>query len=313
MIKELSNRDKAVRFLAEELNSGSLGLFLGAGISKSFDLSGWLDLLNDIRVHDRLKMEPIPLYAKTEEARSEKKKRIEYSADELQDFANEIYFELKQDEAILKSVVREVLYNGVELNEGFDFFSHKQMVAFSLLISGGLKGRVQTVFTLNYDSLLEWYLSLFGCEAQAVYRLPYKKSKCDVEVFHPHGYLPHKLFDNQESDEIVLARKQADRRLGSRDNLWFDTTLFHLSTKVFLFIGLSESTSSDRMLSTLLTKAFDQADRTLGIWVFRHEIDKNVKIELESCGIAVLILDEEDGIARFVLDICRKSSELIRI
>ena len=205
------------------------------------------------------------------------------------------------------------MYKNVKVEEDFDFFKHKQLISFSLIIMGGLRGRIDTVFTLNYDSLLEWYLSIFGFKSNSIYKLPYKKVKCDVEVFHPHGYLPHTNYEkSNSSDKVILTRKQADRRLGDKNNPWFDTTLYHLSSKVFLFIGMSESTTTDRLLSSLFTTAHDRSKRTLGIWVFRRPIDKSVKQELNSSGIAPLILEGDDAIANFILEICKKASLLIK-
>jgi len=312
---ELKNKDRAIDFLARELEKGSLGLFLGAGVSRSFDVGGWLDLLNEIRSHPEVNLDVKEKYEKDSSGNilkdaDDKNIFREYSAANYQSFADEVYFKLNEDEQKLKTIVKEVLYKGVDFGKSFDFFKHRQLISLSMLITGGLRGKVDTVFTLNYDTLLEWYLTQFGIKSNSVKDLPYMKIQSDVEIFHPHGYLANDEFDKGgESKIIVLAKKQAARRLANRENPWFDTTLQHLNNKVFLFIGMSESTSGDILMATLLTRSHDLVKKTKGVWIFVNPIDSVTESSLLSVGIAPLILEKKD-ISKFLLDINKRASEL---
>ena len=302
---QFNSKEKISDFLSEQLNNGALGLFLGAGVSRSFDVSGWFNLLNDVRIHPKVNLNILPSIGSDG-------KKIAYSADALQEAADEVFFKLNEDEKLLIEVVSSVLYKGVDLEINFDFFSHRQLIAYSLLIAGGIKGKVETVITLNYDSLLEWYLQLFGCKTQSIYKLPYKKEKCDVEVLHPHGFIPlPSQITLSNSEDLILTGKQADRRLGNKDNPWADITSYHLRNKVFLFIGLSEATSGDRLLSPLLTVSHDECNRIMGVWVFVKDINDSIQNRLRSNGIIPIVLKEPGELEKFILEICRKSCLLI--
>jgi hypothetical protein len=73
---ELEIKEKAIEFLAKSLTDESLSLFLGAGISKSFDLDNWKQLLNKINLDPEV---GLPLLSKKK-----------YSADDYQHAADKI-------------------------------------------------------------------------------------------------------------------------------------------------------------------------------------------------------------------------------
>ncbi len=293
---ELEIKEKALEFLAKNLINESLSLFLGAGISKSFDLDNWKALLNKLNTDPEINL---PILTKEE-----------YSADEYQTAANNIVRKLSGDDQKLIALISKYLYDGLNLSESFDIFEHKQLISLASLIMGNRRGRVENIFTLNYDSLLEYYLKSFGFTVTAVYDLPYFSTGHDVEIFHPHGYIPHKLMKQKSSKEIILSKTQADKRLGCAESLWFSLVKHYLSKNVFLFIGMSEATAGDRMISPLLQNVKDNVYRDLGIWIFHHQVKDSVMDDLRELRIAPLVLEGKNEIANFLLSISRKAMEI---
>ncbi|MEP2936866.1 MAG: SIR2 family protein [Gilvibacter sp.] len=295
---EIELKSKAIEFLAQQLKNESLSLFLGAGISKSFDLDNWLSLLNKLNADPKIGLPELP------DSKA-------HSADDFQNAANAIVRKLSGNEKDLIELISNHLYDGLDLeSKSLDIFKHKQLISLSSLIMGNKRGRVKNVFTLNYDSLLEWYLKSFGFTVNTISELPYFSTGHDVEIFHPHGYIPHKVMGQASSKEIILSKSQADKRLGEVDSPWSSLVKHYLSKNVFLFIGMSEATAGDRMISPLLRNVRGKVDRELGIWIFKHDVKESVKDDLRDLKIAPLILKDDDEIPNFLLSISRKAMEL---
>jgi hypothetical protein len=293
---ELEIKEKALEFLAKSLFNESLSLFLGAGISKSFELDNWKELLNKINSDPEVNLPPL----------SKKK----YTADDYQNAANQIVRKLDEDDSKLIRLISKYLYFGINLDDSFDIFEHKQLISLASLIMGNKRGRVKNVFSLNYDSLLEYYLMSFGFTVTTISDLPYFSTGHDVEIFHPHGYIPHKLMKQKNSKEIILSKTQADKRLGQATSLWSSLVKHYLSKNFFLFIGMSEATAGDRMISPLLQNVKDSVNRELGIWIFHHKVSDSVKDDLRGLKIAPLILEGKDEIANFLISISRRAMEI---
>jgi hypothetical protein len=293
---ELEIKENALEFLAQNLVTESLSLFLGAGISKSFELDNWKSLLNKMNSDPEI---DLPLLNKRT-----------YTADEYQNAANKIVRKLGEDDKKLILLVSKYLYNGINLDDSFDIFEHKQLISLASLIMGNRRGRVKNVFSLNYDSLLEFYLMSFGFTVTTISDLPYFSVGHDVEIFHPHGYIPHRIMGQNNSKEIILSKTQADKRLGQNDSPWFSLVKHYLSKNVFLFIGMSEATAGDRMISPLLQNVKDSVNREIGIWIFQHEVEDSVKDDLRGLKIAPLILEGKNEIATFLISISRRAMKI---
>lgn len=295
---EIESKSNAIEFLAEQLRDESLSLFLGAGISKSFDLDNWLGLLNKLNSDPLIEL---PTLSEDDN----------HTADDFQSAANAIVRKINGEEKVLIRLIAKYLYEGLDLeSKSFDIFKHKQLISLSSLIMGNRRGRVKNVFTLNYDSLLEWYLKSFGFTVNTISELPYFSTGHDVEIFHPHGYIPHETMNQSPSKEIILSKSQADKRLGEVDSPWSSLVKHYLSKNVFLFIGMSEATAGDRLISPLLRNVRGRVDRELGIWIFKHDVKESVKDDLRDLRIAPLILKEKDEIPNFLLSVSRRAMEL---
>lgn len=290
----LSYKPHATEYLAHRLNEGNLVLFLGAGTSAGFGLPNWLKLVNELRIVANL-----PILSG------------EATTTNLQEAADEVEDILKGEK--LSDAIRSILYKDFDSLSIEKVLDNKLLVAVTSLLMGSKRGRVTRVVTLNYDSMLEWFLELFGFIVQPIYKLPALEGSEDVRVYHPHGYIPHSSVGNDTGDQIILSQSSADRRLGSPNDKWFEMTRHILSTGVGLFIGMSENTLGDRALSPLFLHCSEQFKevRPLGVWLlYKSEISKAKDFSRK--GIVPLQINDDAEMIGFLLEICQKARLIIK-
>ena len=166
--------------------------------------------------------------------------------------------------------------------------------------------------TLNYDSNLEWFLSLFGFQVNSISDLPSLEGSEDVRIYHPHGFIPHDSLKLSMSKFLILGLKDANNRLGNRNDLWFEKIRQILESGVCLFIGLSENTLSDRAIAPLLSATGDQFRdiRPLGIWIIRGKLQEEKRKELFRNNIVPLEIDNDLEISNYILEISQKALEI---
>lgn len=287
-------KPNAIEYLAHRLNQGTLVLFLGAGASRGFGLPDWLTLVNKLR-----EVANLPVLSGNP------------TADELQEAADEVEDSLKGES--LKEAIKNILYIGFDEIKIQQVLDNHLLVAVTSLLMGSKRGRVSRVVTLNYDSMLEWFLELFGFLVQPVYKLPVLEGSEDVRIYHPHGYIPHASLGLVSSDKIILSRSSADLRLGSQNDPWFEMTRHLLNTGVGLFIGMSENTLGDRALSPLFSHCAEQlkGTRPLGIWLlYGGEVSKGKDFSRKA--IIPLSIKDDSEMVGFLLEICQKARLIVK-
>ena len=294
--EEYKNKPYAIDFLSDHLIDGSLVLFIGAGTSKSFGLPSWIGLINALR-------EKVGL----------NKLKSQSSAQQLQSAADEILDTkiIKSDKGKLIELIEDILYPNIE---GIDIklaYSNPLLISISSLLMGSKRGHVQRVVTLNYDSMLEWFLTLYGFMIKPISRLPSLEGSEDVRIYHPHGFIPHKSLMMEKSDFIILGLDDANKRLGNPYDPWFEKVRQILESGVCLFIGLSGDTLSDRVIAPLLTTCGGNLKnrRPLGIWILKDKLTKSKEMEYFRNHIVPIEIRDEFKIAEFVLNISQKAME----
>lgn len=294
--KELQKPEFAIDFLSEHLINGTLVLFLGAGSSKGFGLPNWLVLTNEFRKKVGLK---------EIDAKITSPEQIQQAFDEALDV-------IDNDEVKKMEIIQTILYNDLDNLNVKLAYSHHLLVSISSLLMGSSRGHISKVVTLNYDSMLEWFLSLFGFKVNSISKLPALEGSEDVRIYHPHGFAPHPKLNLQQSDFLILGMKDANNRLGNRGgDIWFEKLRQIMESAVCLFIGLSENTLSDRAIAPLLSATGDlfKDERPLGIWINKSDISDEKKAEYFRNNIAPVVINDVDGIAEFVLKISQRAIE----
>ncbi|HUN17686.1 MAG TPA: SIR2 family protein [Saprospiraceae bacterium] len=292
--KELQDQNSAIDFLADHLINGTLVLFLGAGASKGFGLPNWFELINKFRGK-------VGLCAINNSTTPE---IMQNAMDEAIDI-------IKNDESKKIKIVKEILYPSTnELSVKLAYSSHL-LISISSLLIGRKRGHIKRVVTFNYDSMLEWFLSLFGFQVNSINELPALEGSEDVRIYHPHGFVPHPSLDFRESDFLILGLKDANNRIGARNDPWVEKLRQIMETGVCLFVGLSGNSLSDRVIAPILstTGDFFKDERPLGIWIYKDKLTDDKQKEYFRNNIIPIEMLEDSEISEFLLKISQNALE----
>jgi len=296
--EELEDKDFAINFLGDELIKGNLLLFLGAGTSFDFGLPSWEKLVNEMRNEVGLS----PIAGK------------DLSTVELQNAADEVIDTLDNNDELI-SLISKVLYKDGSVKLDISHAStNKLIIALSSLIIGSRRGHVKRVISLNYDSMLEWFLSCYGYLVKTVVNLPSFEGLEDVRIYHPHGYVPHPEFSDEKSNEIILGLSSANMRLATSGDPWFELVRHQLNCSTNLFLGMSINSLEDRAIGPLFTKCGNDSKgiRPLGIWISYDELSETNMKAFRRNNIAAIELNTVDKICEFLFAICQNAMNKFR-
>jgi hypothetical protein len=288
--EELKNKDLAIDYLADNLKSGTLVLFIGSGVSKGFGLPSWIQLVNSLRAKVSLP------------------EVTSFTTEDLQRAADQVIDKLGAKEELL-DLLEEYLYQDLKSLPISDILNNNLLVSICALLMGGKRGHISRVVTLNYDSMLEWVLSIFGFAVKTIYKLPELEGSEDVRIYHPHGYVPHPLINGNRSDFAILGMDSVNKRLGTPGEPWFEMTRHFLDTGLCLFIGLSANSLYDRAIAPLFNTSGDKHStvRPLGIWIVKDDLPPDTEADFLRTNIIPIHISEEKDISEFLLQICQKA------
>lgn len=289
-LSDLRQPDRAASYLAARLRDGTLVLFLGAGVSSGFGLPQWVALVN--RLRKRVGLGLLPEAASSED--------LQIGADE-----GRAKFSPGQD---YRDALRSALYDGVSLSA--DRLLAPLMVAIGALLMGSKRGRVKRVVSFNFDSMLEWFLTMHGFVVRVVRDVPALEGDEDVRVYHPHGFIGHPSLDMRDSSDVILGLDSVHARVGSPSDPWFDTTRHLLRSGVGLFIGMSQRSFRDPSIGSLIMATGKEISltRPTGIWIIRGNVTREEHEEFERRNVVALPLQGEAEIREFLLDVCQKAA-----
>jgi hypothetical protein len=288
---ELTYSPRASNFLAEHLQRGTLVLFLGAGVSKGMGLPNWVEYVNKIR--QKVCLTPVS---------------SDSNAEDLQIAADEVENKCESEEKYFQ-ILKSCLYEDIE-ELSSTVLKNDLITAVCALLMGSKRGNIRKVITLNFDSMIEWFLSLYGFITRVVYQLPALEGAEDVRIYHPHGFLPHGSLGLPDSDFVILGLDSINKRLGTPGDLWFEMVRHLLRSSVCLFVGLSDRTFSDRSLAPLLTSTGEEInkERPTGIWMLKGNISESKRNQFLRNNVVPLELPTAKDIADFLLGVCRKAA-----
>ncbi len=279
----LSDPDSAASELARMLHRGELALLLGAGVSRGLGIPTWHTLARVMAREAGLNKVP-----KISGQGINRKKK---NGSDL----GEIFRKIERlDKSGFKAKVKKWLYFRWRERRG-NWASHN-LVALGSLISGTARGRVENVLTLNFDSLLETYLRLYGFIAQPITAYPQLLKRADVHIFHSHGYLPFDAEDGIETMDIVLSSQAYFEALGDPQHTTWKMMDYVFAHKRILAVGTSgDDTPSRAVLANLAkTNAHD------GL------------LELRDSKIAAVRLQSYADLPEFLFSIARKAALLLK-
>lgn len=279
----LKSNDDVTLYLADELINSRLTLFIGSGISLSFNILGWTELVKDVC----------------------KQSGVDYSESIEKDVLMK-YCKTSLRENYL-STVKKSLYQNYK-PELSNIATNELLVSIGAMIIGSKRGKISKVITYNYDDILETYLLYHGYMPNTISRVPYSKIDADIDIYHPHGYLP--FIWGKDSKSIVLDQDSYSASSGIDNPFYREIESAVLSTTC-LFIGIS---GRDRAVNDLIIKSKDNhiskyKPNTLFGFIFKLESDLKSYEEdsFKENGIFCIKIKDQKEIALFISNICHQA------
>lgn len=283
--------NKLKGFLASQLTHGRLALVLGAGISIPFGLPDWKGLIDSLYLEcDETPEDGLNLERLAEHLRNK------HFADDKEGFLN---------------LVSTKLYNS--FSPDFDILrQNKTLAAVGSLVMASFRGTVSSVITLNFDNILELYLTYHGFAVSSVGNQKFWNQSADVTIYHPHGYLPIPS-TGRKSEDIVFDQESYSRVIGNPNSLWYQKVLTILRTHTCIFIGLS---GNDNNLDSLLFASNDNHAIREGAtlhWGVHFTTDRSEATcsSWRRRGVFSKIVDNyAEALPGFMFEICQKAARI---
>lgn len=275
--------------IAETLRVGHLKLILGAGISMDFGLPNWSDLI--FKCLNNLCLEKGEHLIEREDF----DKNFSKYEKKLNQYEGETNY---------SRIVRDSLYSEMPSNlEDILLEGAPGLLAIAALCTGTTRGRVRHIFTLNFDDILEQYLSLLGLKVNSGSSFTRDNYDADIRIDHLHGYLPR---NEDNLSDIVFSPRSYTQRYAQTHGFddWFVSQW--VGSKLLL-IGLS---GSDQLLQTnaIKHKSLMNNDEVHGYALLTPSAYEDNHKDLVSNGICPIKIPPKE-IPKFLLSCCQLAIE----
>jgi hypothetical protein len=287
-------KDAFIQVLSIFLKKGQLTLILGAGVSIDIGLPDWSSL-------------------------------VKYCVEEIKDLTNDVDFSGKRSPQELSEIMSRVkakcntqedyiklvqksLYKN---NPNLDFYQIEKnlLIAIGSLIVGNTRGSVKNIMNLNFDSFLEWFLLIYGLKVSIIDKVGKIKENSDVDILHPHGFLPHpKLTTLAFSDEILFTWEEQKIREIS-NSLWKSKYQDFFRESIFFTIGVHPNSVSEYIIPYLLEikTNIDRKGYPFGFVLCPEgEMTESNVRKFDSCDVVYLECKKEE-IPEIIFDISQQS------
>jgi len=241
--------------LRDAYKNKTLTIYLGAGVSMGSGLPSWdaLVLAMYFKVMDQQRLgrwRPYPNYllAISEWQLNHLHEPLEISARKIRR-----HFQGKEEK--FRDSMWETLYEGFQPPEGTEFRppdcsylrnGNPTLQSIVELCTSRPEGKVKSVVTYNYDSLLESALN--DIPHKPIWTADGRPSVSQIPVYHVHGYVPFDKKEGSAPEDIVFTEDQYNR-VASDPYSWANLVQIHcMSSSVGLMIGLSLSDRNMRRL-----------------------------------------------------------------
>lgn len=304
LIKDFASFDKAKTQIALDLNEGSLGLLLGSGASIAISLPNWPKLVLSIA------NETFPTESHTYD------ENTTYDTDFLKELIGRIKRHYNDDLLKYFDIVRRHLYAGVS----FDFKTAQKnlLIAIAALTTGQKRGTVKDIVTLNFDSVLEWYLTTLGLDVNVLSTKLLFHKRSDVNITHIHGFLPHDIKKWPTSDFLIFSKKEFMDRVFSNTDYWKGHLTEFFRRHTFLSIGVSpESLENDicvylRDLDNWYQSQKLTREKPYGYaFLHRQKVTSTQVTELSDTGIVPILYENHDDVPEMIFEIAQIASSKI--
>lgn len=294
-LERLAHPDAAAEYLGGCLFRGSLALLLGAGVSEPLGA---------------------PLYRALIDSCLAELGEPAFEGADLELGATRVARIAEEKGKNLQMLLTSHLYPKGAPRPS-DLMRSARMGALGAMLMGSKRGNVDTVLTLNFDSLLEEYLLLHGYVVNVVTKLPSLIGSEDVTVFHPHGYLPSETGPGKPSPspELIFTKESVSKMLGNPSHPTPFLMREIIRAKVLLLLGVSPGTTIGNALGPILSheSAAIRPDRPSAFWISAETPDADYRRVLLSANVVPVVLDSFERVDEFLLSICREAAKQISV
>lgn len=276
--------------LGRLLRSGSLRLFLGAGVSSGFGLPEWRALIARVLGREADEAFVASLGTMSEKAQAT-------LIDPVDDGSPQ-YVRL----------VQEALYRDVRADLVERLQRSPLLLAVAALVTGGLcRGRVDSVVTYNYDDLLEQYLAMLGYGVCVRIRPDDVSTRAEVEINHPHGWIPQGWDGVSVYEPPLLSERSYRARRAEIDEGWSALVEHGLMSKIGLFLGMSGDDGAILDVLKRTQRHVKRSEDYVGYWLLTPDaFDRNANAvrDVGHCPIRI----EKERVPSFVFRICQEAA-----
>lgn len=283
--EDWEDRDRLLNYLAQQLLSQRISLFMGAGVSAALSLPNWTALIDGMHCAAGV-ARPIGL-GDTQAA--EALYVSQFGGDRI---------------AFAKNVQRALYSKGSLTAAALD--SNPLLSALGALVMSSVRGHAANVVTFNYDDLLETYLANRGFAVESVDILPKWSSLSDVTVLHPHGLLPSDMSDPQRG--VVLTQLDFDEIVGDTRDLWRQKVTSIMRSTTPIFVGLSGNDANLTSMMAEVNKLHSKGNSILYWGVRLGLTDDLMSPTWAARGVFHHPLNNHADAAPFIMEVCRRAA-----
>lgn len=284
----------AAKLINNDLNKGCLKILLGAGISKQFGLPTWADLMYACLKEYSIRESSFPLPKYDDFVGYDQITQLRL-IDKIE----------KQDYYL--EVVKTALYKDIKDVNDIFLSGAPGLLAIAAFCLGTTRGKVNHIFTLNYDDILECYFKLLGLRVDTGSNFQRDNKWCDIRVDHIHGYIPQDGEINYDEKIIFSYDSYQKRKIKLHTDIssWIHNQLLGFKP---LYIGLS---GDDELLELLYRMNYEaregkgNVNQYFGYWILTpraYEKHHEILIEHKICPIPLESLE----IPKFLLECCKQ-------
>lgn len=301
LLKDYTEFDKAKQQILRDLNQGCLGLLLGAGASSAIGLPNWPKLV--LSIANEIFPGEGHIYDDTQE----------YDIDVLKALIARVNTKLANQSKYF-DLVRVHLYNSVTFD--FKTASKDLLIAISALTVGAKRGTVQNIVTLNFDSVLEWYLDTLGLEINVLSTKQLFHRRCDVNITHIHGFLPYQSEFGPNSDFLIFSKREFEDRVMNDKDYWRGHLIEYFRRHVFLSVGLSATSLENdvcvylRYLNNWYTDQKISREKPYGYaFIYAPEVRAGQTDILIDTGVVPILYNNHDDVPKMIFEIAKLASQ----
>lgn len=284
----------ATKLINKDLTKGCLKILLGAGISKQFGLPSWTELMYGCLEEANLRDTNLQIPTSDEFIKLDQKQQlrmidtIEKRSDYLDIVKISLYKNIKN--------VNQIFLNGAP-----------GLLAIAAFCLGSTRGKVEHIFTLNYDDILERYFHLLGLRIDTGSDYLRENKWCDIRIDHIHGFIPQ-IDDLNPEEKIIFSYDSYQKRkvkITSEISSWIHNQLLGFNC---LFIGLS---GDDELIELLVRLNHEvkvnitNPNQYLGYWILTPDAYERHYDLLHAHNICPIPLVPDD-IPNFLLECCKQ-------